>query len=286
MDQRLQTFLNLCQTMNYRQTAEEIGISQPAVTKQIQSLEEELEVELFWYDKRTLYRSQESYILERYAQAQQYNYLDLRRQLSKQIKPTLRVGLTKTVGEYVILEDLSRYLQSNDYNFELVMDNTETLLSKLERNELEFLVVEGNFSKADFAYRLLSQELFTGICSQDHPFAGRQVSLEEVMTQSLIVREPGSGNREILQKELEAFSYKLEDFPRLISISSIQITKDLLSKNLGISFAYQAIIRDHEPLACFQVDGISAYHEFNIVALKNTPGMDYASRFFQRELSE
>lgn len=54
MDQRLLTFLTLCKTMNYRVTAEQLHMTQPAVTKQIQSLEKELDIKLFKYEKTGL----------------------------------------------------------------------------------------------------------------------------------------------------------------------------------------------------------------------------------------
>ena len=50
MDQRLETFLTVCATMNYRKAAEQLHLTQPAVTKQIQTLEALYGVRLFTYD--------------------------------------------------------------------------------------------------------------------------------------------------------------------------------------------------------------------------------------------
>ena len=52
MDAKLETFLTLCRVMNYRVAAEELHLTQPAVTKQIQSLEQQYGVKLFRYDGR------------------------------------------------------------------------------------------------------------------------------------------------------------------------------------------------------------------------------------------
>ena len=57
MDTKLQTFLMLCQTMNYRLAAERLHLSQPAVTKQIQALEQLLHTKLFIYDGHTLHKT-------------------------------------------------------------------------------------------------------------------------------------------------------------------------------------------------------------------------------------
>ena len=77
MEQKLYTFLILCQTMNYRLAAERLHLSQPAVTKQIQSLEQSLQTKLFYYDGHTLHKTEKCLLLERYAISQQYQFEEL-----------------------------------------------------------------------------------------------------------------------------------------------------------------------------------------------------------------
>ena len=74
MDQKLYTFLTLCQTMNYRVAAEQLHLSQPAVTKQIQALEQELQTKLFSFDGRMLHKTESCLLFERYAISQQHLY--------------------------------------------------------------------------------------------------------------------------------------------------------------------------------------------------------------------
>ena len=64
MDPKLHTFLVLCQTMNYRVAAEQLHLSQPAVTKQIQSLEQSLQTKLFYYDGHNLHKTEKCLLLE------------------------------------------------------------------------------------------------------------------------------------------------------------------------------------------------------------------------------
>ena len=59
MDQKLQTFLTLCKTMNYRRAAEQLHMTQPGVTKQIQTLEAQYGVRLFAYDGRKLCQTEQ-----------------------------------------------------------------------------------------------------------------------------------------------------------------------------------------------------------------------------------
>ena len=74
MDSKLHTFLVLCQTMNYRLAAERLHLSQPAVTKQIQSLEQSLQTKLFNYDGHALHKTEKCLLLERYPPENSFAY--------------------------------------------------------------------------------------------------------------------------------------------------------------------------------------------------------------------
>lgn len=110
----------------------------------------------------------------------------------------LRVGATKTIGEYVLVPTVRQFLKKENHQIDLLVDNTETLLAMLERGELDFAIIEGVFDKEKYSHRLYKKESFLGICSRRHSFAGRTVSLEEVLQESLLVREKGSGTRMLL----------------------------------------------------------------------------------------
>ena len=98
MDQRLETFLTVCATMNYRKAAEQLHLTQPAVTKQIQALEALYGVRLFTYDSRKLRKTPQGETLEIYAISQRYQDEELRRALKRQEKTSLRIGATKSIN--------------------------------------------------------------------------------------------------------------------------------------------------------------------------------------------
>ena len=77
MERKLETFLTLCETLNYRRAAERLHLTQPAVTKQIQALEAEYGAVLFRYDGRRLHKTSKGELLELHAIAQRYNHQKL-----------------------------------------------------------------------------------------------------------------------------------------------------------------------------------------------------------------
>lgn len=268
LDYRIDTFLTLCECMNYRKTAEMLHISQPAVTQQIHYLENQYGQKLFVYENRRLVKTEAAAILEQYARAAKLQQQDLLQKLESSPIHTLRIGATKTIGDYYLKEDIRRYLQSPDNALTLIVDNTEHLLRLLEENELDFSVVEGFFDKTRFDSILLRREPFVGICRKDHPFAGREVTMEELLQQTIIHREAGSGTRAILEQELRGYNESLQRFQRHICISSFNIILDLVKQGFGVSFVYN-ILADSDPaLAKFSIRGETVVREFNVVYLK------------------
>lgn len=279
MDTKLHTFLILCQTMNYRLAAERLHLSQPAVTKQIQSLEQELQVKLFTYDGHSLHKTEKCLLLERYAISQQYQFEELQLAIAEKKRLKLRIGATKTIGDYVLIDAIKAYLNNPSHELSLVVDNTKHLLQMLDENQLDFAVIEGNFSKTKYDSYLLRMEPFVGICAKDSPLCGKSVSVEDLLKETIIVREDGSGTRRIFEERLTAAGYELSDFSREVSISSFVAIKALVASGTGISFMYCSVISKESDIGTFSVDGITEPHPFHVVYTRNTNAINYTKQF-------
>ena len=229
MDPKLETFLTLCRTMNYRRAAERLNLTQPAVTKQIQALEALYGVKLFDYDGRRLRKTAQGDILEEYAIGQRSREEDMIRALKSRPKASYRIGATKSIGDYILIPEIRRFLESPDNELFFTVDNTAHLLEQLDQGALDFVVLEGLFDKRRYDHFLLRREPYIGVCAAPHPFAGRAVTLEELFHERLILREPGSGTRNILERELARVGYSVEAFRGRICISSFKIIRELVA---------------------------------------------------------
>ena len=238
MDQKLETFLTLCKTMHYGRAAELLHLSQPAVSKHIQALEAQYGVRLFTYQARRLQKTREGDLLEQYAFSLRYNEEMLLARLHEKSKTLLRIGATKSIGDYILLPEIRRFLAKPDQQLHFLVDNTAHLLAKLEDGELDFVVLEGLFDKQRYDFFLLREEPYLGICAADNPFAGKQIPIPDLFSERLILREEGSGTRKILERELTQSGYHVSAFSDCACISSFKLLKELVRENCGISFVY------------------------------------------------
>ena len=265
LDYRIETFLTLYEEMNYRRTAERLRMTQPGGTQHIHYLERFYGVKLFVYDGRQLLRTPEAEKLKRHIDSTRAAEHDLRIGFVGSDTLLLRVGATKTIGEFVIVPTVRQFLRDEHHRLELIVDNTENLLSMLEHGELDFAIIEGVFDKAKYPHRLYKRERFVGICSASHPFAGQTVTLEDTLRESLIVREKGSGTRMLLEQAITSRGYSLDRFRRCSSVSNFSVICELVAMELAITFAYEPISHCRGDLATFHVEDMQITGEFELV---------------------
>lgn len=288
LDFRIETFLTLCRVLNYTRTAELLNVTQPTVTQHIRFLEEEYDCKLFSYVGKTLSLTPQGERLQDFALSMSYNSQRIQermRQGQKQ-QPVMRLGATKTVGEFVIGPMLSAYLREKpERRLSLQVDNTHTLLGLLERGELDFAVVEGFFDKSKYGYRLYKNETFFGVCAADHPLADRVLTIDDIMMQNVIIREPGSGTRAIFEQLLKQHNYSFESIAQTTVISDFAVIKQLVCDKIGIAFLYEPVVHaelESGKLKKLNLECMQAQREFNYVFLRDSLFLNEWQSFFTR----
>ena len=279
IDTRIQTFLTLCRVMNYRRTAELLNMTQPAVTQHIHFLEEQYGCKLFHYDRRTLTMTREAELLQRYAENVLYQEKKLKTELTQNKGVSLSIGATKTIGEYVIGDHVSAFLSDPDHHISVTVENTETLLTDLSAGKIDFALIEGYFDRSRYASRLYRKEPFVGLCGKGHIFANKTIPIDKIWDQNLLLREEGSGTRDILGQLLAESNHSFSEFERITTISNFGLITRLLENNNCITFAYHAVGETNSSLSEFHVMGWDISREFNYVYL-DTPFSEYAVDVF------
>lgn len=279
IDRRLLSFLQVYERLNYREAAESLFISQPAVTQHIQSLEKDLDVKLFHYENREVQRTEAADRLAIYVRAQVRNDEILRRELAHKGLSVLRFGATKSIGEFFISDMLATYLADPDRTAEITVGNTSKLLEMVDANELDFALIEGHFNRSSYDYLKLRDEEFVGICSSVHPFANESIALADLFAETVILREPGSGTRSIIEGTLHMAEYTFSDFERQVVADNFGLICRLVALGAGISFVYQTVAEQFPGLATFRLAGMPIRHDFNGVYLPGSNGRELVEAF-------
>ena len=128
----------------------------------IQFLEKEYGCRLFIYENRKLIKTPAAQMLEDYLRSVQQRENFLREKIKNNGLRELRIGATKTIGDYVITDRIHDFLNQPDTALTLIVDNTKHLLHLLEQNTLDYAIIEGFFDKNRFGSQLYRREPFVG----------------------------------------------------------------------------------------------------------------------------
>lgn len=276
LDYRLETFLTICQTGSFTKAAQVLHITQPAVSQHIKFLESYYSCKLINSSNRKISLTKEGKMLKEFATTAASDASHFKNMIKSSPAESIKFtfGATLSIGEYVMPEILSHLLEIYpNMQFQMTVANTKGLLERLNSGELDFILVEGQFDKSDYDTTLFSLEDFIPVCSAQSNLAHRSIEYEDLIKNRLILREKGSGTREIFEHILEEHNYSLNAFDKIIEIGNMQAIKQMVANGLGITFLFEVAAKralQAGELAKIDLLGFSEQREFNFVMLKNS----------------
>lgn len=246
LDYRMDTLLATCKHMNFTKAAEELCITQPAVSQHIRFLEKNYGIKIFEYQGKKMFLTEAGERLYQNAITMKHDTLHLMESLRnrKDKKRKIVFGATLSIGEFAMAKHLQNYLVTYPHaEVKMNMGNTSALLEKLKMNKIDFAFIEGNFEKKLYDYKAISQERFIPVCAGTYTFPKKVETIFDLLTERIIVREPGSGTREILKNYLEINNLNISEFKNVLEIGGMNAIKLLVEAGCGITFLYEAVVK-------------------------------------------
>lgn len=281
LDFRMETFLAVCQCMNFTRASEKLNITQPAVSQHIRFLEKHYNTKLFRYEGKKLRLTGAGEMLRNASLTMMHDEISLQSAMVKsEEEEEIRFGATRTVGDVLMGSILEKYLRKYpDADIHMIVDNTQGLLKRLDDGEIDFALVEGFFKKTEYDFRKFSDENYIAVCSPGYPFQKTPDRTEDLFGERLLMREKGSGTREVLERWLDAHNLSAEDFDKVMEVGSLHTITELTKAGCGITFLYEVAVREELrtgalmriPLKDFRVS-----HEFTFIWRR---GSIYADRY-------
>ena len=272
LDFRIETFLTVCRTMNFTTAAKQLNITQPAVSQHIHFLEEQYGIPLFIYQNKRLFLTESGDLLRKRLLTMKNDEKAIKEELksSRLETESLSIGVTMTIGEYAIVDKLSDFLTRHPKtNIHIHYGNTSQLLHLLDNGRINLAIVEGNYPKENYTRKKYSTEDYIAVCAASHSFlAGHPHTLSDLVQERLLLREEGSGTRNILEQSLIARGLRISDFSHYAEIENMHTIISLLKKDCGISFLYKIAVEDELHSGVIKeipLDDFRMQHDFDII---------------------
>jgi DNA-binding transcriptional LysR family regulator len=288
MDTRqLAAFCAVVERKSFSQAAERLGVSQPAVSLQIRSLEQRLGHQLLDRSGRRVEPTEAGRRLYRSAQ----RLLALEEQLLEEVtgaadgtlRGRLELGASSGPGETVLPLLLCEFQQLHpETTVALSVSDTHTVVELVARRELELGVVGAARRHRSVSFEPFFRDEVVLACPPRHRFAGRAVSLDELRAEPLILMQEGAGVRQVIEDELRGAGVRLRDLDIRLELGLQESVRSAVRAGYGVTFiSRSAIESDLESgvLASARVEGLNPTREISLVRAAGRATTRVASAF-------
>lgn len=276
-DSKLKTLLTVYKKGNYTSAAKQLNLTQPAVSQQINQLENEYNIKIFNRYGNKITPTSYGSILINYAKRIIYTYKELDLKIKDEMKQmkSLSIGITHSLEGNIVPEVLATFASKNaGMKIKIVSDSIKNLYDKLSTYEIDLAVIEGKINGEKLSKVLLDTDSLVAVISNDNPLSKKfMVDINDLKKEKLILRSSKSATRNLFTSQLEVSNLSLDEFNVILEIDNTFSIKELVSKNIGVSILPKSICY-HEfkdkRLTILPIKDMNMITEINLAFIKNT----------------
>lgn len=271
---QLEAFCRIVDLGSFSMAAEDLGISQPAVTFQIQALEKELGVTLLDRSPRFAAPTESGRILHQHARAILAHIEQARdeiQELEALLRGTLLIGASTGPGEHVLPQMLGRFKAEHpQINVVLRILPTDEIIEQVLAYELEIGVVGAKERNPKLSFEPFVHDSLVVIAPPDHPWTAQEkITLDDLMREPFILQQPGAGVRIMLESGLRAMGLSLSRLNVHMEVGLQESIKTAVQAGFGVGLVSRFAVRQElsfGTLVEIEVEDLPAFRdEFYLV---------------------
>jgi DNA-binding transcriptional LysR family regulator len=286
-DHKLKVFCTVAETKSFSKTSEIIHLTQPAVSLQIQALEEKYETKLFDRSSSTVTLTPAGETLYKYAKEILTLYTSAEKAIGKQtglLKGSLSIGAGSNIGNFILPALITEFKRIHPKTkIYLLVNNSKRVIELLNAGNIDLGLVEGDVSRQKMIVKkLLSDELLLIVSPEHHWAKKKEVSIAELAREPFILREPGSGTRQMIEKFLARHGITLHDLKISAILGSTEAIKDAVENGLGVSIISRWAVRKENRYGTLHLLSIKEEkmtRDFSLVMNKNSVSSNSLEEF-------
>lgn len=276
LDPKLKTLLMVAKTLNFTRAAEQLALTQPAVSHHINKLEEELDVKIFNRNKGKLKLTSDGEIVVMYAKRMKSLYNKLQQNLidEKRHITSLTVGITHTAESNFVAEVLAKCCNLNKgLSIKIITESINNLYNMLINYEIDLAIVEGKINDTDINSLLLDTDYLVLVVSNNNPLSKKNmVTINDIKKEKMILRLPNSGTTNLFIAHLESLNISIKEFNVILEVDNIATIKDLVRQDFGISILARSVCLDelkNGKITVLPIENLSMIRETSILYHKD-----------------
>lgn len=277
---RLVVFRAVAEQLSFRKAAEELYLTQPAVSLQIKALEEDLAVQLFDRSGIHVSLTQAGEVLLRHARHAHALALQAQSDIAQAVGEhagELALGASTTIAQYVLPRLLGEFRAVHPrVAIGLISGNTEQIVHALEAKKIELGFIEGPARSREVRTEPFLLDEMMLIVPAGHEWAERQsIPRADLSRMSLVMREHGSGSRHVIENALESHGIRRASLRIAMELDSTEAIKSAVEAGLGVGFVSRwALAKDARLGTAFKtvdVAGLRIKRDLLVASLAGPP---------------
>lgn len=231
MKTKLHIFKVVAKTLSFTKAAEQLFISQPAVSKSIRNLETEYKTTLFIRKRNSIALTEDGKAFLQYTNKILAIYTEMETQFlhkNDAFPELFKFGVSTTLSNYIIPKVISKFrMQYPKTKFNIVSNNSETIENLILNEDIDFGITEGNTNNTKLQYsKFLKDEIVLVTNSNNTTFKSGSIDSEILQNIPIITREKGSGTKDIIDKVLQENNIK--KLNTVVTLNSTEAIKNYL----------------------------------------------------------
>ncbi|MGY0693486.1 LysR family transcriptional regulator [Virgibacillus sp. FSP13] len=245
MDQHLQVFITVAEKKNFSRAAEELHMTQPAVSQYIRTFEDNIGTRLLERTNKYVRLNKAGEIVYHHAKEILGLYTNMQHlvdDLVNKANGPLSIGASYTFGEYILPRIIAKLLETYpEIQPAVTIGNTSEIADLVSSHQLDVGIVEGHFKGQELTVEEFAEDYMVVVASANNKLTHKEyVTIKDLEHQTWIVRENGSGTREATEKMFCHFDF----FPaKRMNFGSTQPIKEAVESGLGVSLLSQWAIQ-------------------------------------------
>ena len=241
MDTRaLQAFCAVVERKSFSQAAERLGVTQPAVSLQVRSLEERLGHKLIDRSGRRVEPTEAGERLYRNAQRLLAAEAQLLAELDEEdgeLTGRLAIGASTGPGAHLVPLLICEFARHHPaLQVALTIADTQAVSEQVADRALELGVVGALRRHRSLDFEPLARDEIVLAVPAGHDFAGRDVSLDELRGETLLFMQEGAGVRQVIDDELRRAGLKVRDLESRLELGLQESVKSAVTAGYGVAF--------------------------------------------------
>lgn len=263
--QKIETFLATAENLSISETARQLHLSQPAVSHQIKSLEQELTATLFIRSNTGLQLTEAGRLLLPWARRLMHDTNDLKEMMASlhgDIVGELRIACSTTGGKYILPQLAARFSQQYPgIHVRILACGPEQTALNLLDGEAHLGVLSTEVDDTSLESQRFFRDVITLIVPSNHRWAFRKrIEPSELLEEPIIMREETSGTRRVVLTELAKHDISLDDLNVFMELGNAEAIVRTVAAGYGISFVSSlasACPMERGNVIDIEVDGMS-----------------------------